>query len=161
MSILPVTNILTSLYIHIIFMGIFLLLLLVSEVPFTLYWFQSIYFLFATAVLLLGLSWITASLSLFIKDVGHIVGVVLQVGFWASPIFWSIDIFPKSYQFFLKLNPASYVLEGYRKSFIYGQPCWTDVNGFIYFWSFTLATLFIGAYTYKKLRPHFGDVVND
>ncbi len=159
MSVLPVVNILTGLYIHAIFIVILVVLLLLSGIPFTFYWIQSAYYLFATAALLLGLAWIAASLSLFVKDVGNIIGVMLQIGFWISPIFWSLDTFPKGYRFLLELNPVSYLMEGYRKSFLYAQPFWNDLNGFLYFWSFTLGVLLIGVFTYRKLRPHFGDVI--
>lgn len=159
MAVLPVVNIITAMYIHAIFIALLIVMLVANEIPFTFYWFQSIYFLFATAILLLGLAWIAASLSLFIRDVGNIIGVLLQIGFWVSPIFWSLDTFPSGYRFLLELNPLSYVMEGYRKSFIYGQPFWTDVKGLLYFWSITLAVLLIGVFTYKKLRPHFGDVI--
>ena len=159
MAVLPFVNIITAIYIHAIFLVMLMVMLLLNDIPFTLYWFQAIYYLFATSVLLLGLAWITASLSLFIKDVNNLVAVVLQVGFWVSPIFWSPQSYPQRFRFLLDLNPLTYLMEGYRKSFLYGQPIWNDVNGFVYFWSFTLVILLIGVYTYKKLRPHFGDVI--
>lgn len=159
MSVLPVVNLLTGIYIHAIFIVILVLILLLSGIPFSFYWLQAVYYLVSAATLLLGLAWIVASLSLFIKDVGNIVGVLLQIGFWVSPIFWSIDNFPSEYRFLLELNPASYLIEGYRKSFLYAQPFWNDPKGFLYFWSFTLIVLLIGVLTYKKLRPHFGDVI--
>ncbi len=159
MAILPIVNILTGLYIHSIFLIFLALMLYLSGISMTLYWFQAVYYLFATSVLMIGLAWISASLSLFIKDVSNIIGVILQIGFWISPIFWSLDTFPKEYRFMLELNPISYVMEGYRKSFLYAQPFWSDVTGLVYFWLFTLAILFIGMLTYKKLRPHFGDVI--
>jgi lipopolysaccharide transport system permease protein len=159
MAMLPVVTIMTGLYIHVIFIAILVVTLLVNDIPFTLYWFQAIYYIFATTALLLGLVWITASLSLFVKDVGNIVGMIVQIGFWISPIFWSLDTFPKEYRFILELNPITYVIEGYRKSFLYGQAFWNDPKGFVYFWSFTLVILIIGVFTYKKLRPHFGEVI--
>lgn len=159
MSVLPVVNILTGVYIHAIFMVLLVSMLLISGVPFTLYWFQSLYYLFATAALLLGLAWVVASLSLFVKDVGNIIGVLLQIGFWISPIFWSLDTFPRGYRFLLELNPASYLMEGYRKSFLYAQPFWNDPKGFVYYWTFSLVVLLFGVFTYKRLRPHFGDVI--
>lgn len=159
MAVLPIVNILTSLYLHIIFLILLVIVLLLSGISFSIFWFQSIYYLFATSILLLGLAWISASISPFVKDVGNIIGVILQIGFWISPIFWSLETLPKSYRFLAELNPVSYLLEGYRKSFLYGQPFWNDPIGFSYFWSFTLVILAIGVYTYKKLRPHFGDVL--
>jgi len=159
MALLPIVNILTALYIHVIFLVILFVMLLVSNITFTLYWFQAIYYLFATTVLLLGVAWIAASLSLFIKDVGNIIGIILQIGFWISPIFWSVNTYPANYRFLLQLNPLTYLLEGYRKSFLYGQAFWNDLHGFLYFWSFTLVVLIAGVFTYKRLRPHFGDVI--
>ncbi|WP_346295511.1 ABC transporter permease [Rhodopseudomonas sp. P1] len=159
MSLLPVVNILTGLYIHGIFLVILVAILLLSGIPFTLYWFQAGYYLLATAILLLGVAWIAASLSLFIKDVTNIIGIIIQIGFWTSPIFWSLNTFPANFRVLLQLNPLSYVMEGYRKSFLYAQPFWNDPIGFAYFWSFTLIVLLIGVVTYKTLRPHFGDVV--
>ena len=159
MSVLPVVNIITGLYIHAIFIAILVGMLLVSGVRFTLYWFQAVYYLFAAAVFLLGLAWIAASVSLFVKDVSNVISVALQIGFWISPIFWSPSTFPKEYRLVLELNPASYLIEGYRKSFLYAQPFWSDVNGFVYFWTVTFVILLMGVYTYRRLRPHFGDVI--
>ena len=159
MSILPVVNIMTGVYIHGIFIVILVVMLLASGVPITAYWLQAVYYLFAAAALLLGLAWITASISLFVRDINNIIGVSLQIGFWISPIFWSPDNFPREYRLLLQLNPASYLLEGYRKSFLYAQPFWSDVTGFVYFWAVTLVILLVGVYTYRKLRPHFGDVI--
>ena len=159
LAVLPVVNVLTALYIHAIFLVILVILLVASGIPFTLYWFQAIYYLLATAIFMLGLGWIAGSMSLFVKDVGNLIGVALQIGFWVSPIFWSVETFPRNYRFLLELNPMTYVLEGYRKSFLYGQPFWNDPSGFVYFWTFTAVVLIAGAVTYKRLRPHFGDVI--
>jgi lipopolysaccharide transport system permease protein/teichoic acid transport system permease protein len=159
LAVLPLVNILTGLYVHGIFLVILVVLLLASGIPFTLYWFQSLYYLAATAILLLGLAWVVGSIGLFVKDVTNIVGVVLQVGFWVSPIFWSLDNFPASYRPYLQLNPLAYLLEGYRGSFLRAQPFWIDVRGFVFYWSFTIVILLVGVFSYRKLRPHFGDVV--
>ena len=159
MSIMPVVSILSALIVHGVFFLLLVILLFASNIPMSIYWFQSIYYLFATCVLLLGLSWITASVSLFVRDMRNAVSVILQIGFWVSPIFWDLKTYPEEYRFLLKLNPATYLLEGYRKSFLYNEPFWADRTGGIYFWSFTLIVLAAGMITYKKLRPHFGDVI--
>lgn len=158
-SIVPVVNIISLLFVHLIFLLILFVLFLVSGIPFSWYWFQSIYYLFATCVLILGLSWIIGSISLFIKDIKNITGIILQLGYWISPIFWDINSYPEEYKIFMKLNPLYYVLNGYRKSFLYHTPFWDDWQFGLYYWCFTLTILAIGLFTYKKLRPHFGDVL--
>jgi len=159
MSILPVVSILSTMFVHSVLAVLLIVLLLISNVTVSLFWMQALYYLFATSVLLLGLSWITASISLFVKDISNVVGVILQIGFWISPIFWDLNTYPEQYRFLLKLNPLTYLLEGYRKSFLYREPFWLDVSGALLFWSFTVVMLGIGMVTYKKLRPHFGDMI--
>jgi lipopolysaccharide transport system permease protein/teichoic acid transport system permease protein len=73
-------------------------------------------------ILALGLSWITSSVNIFARDTNQIVNVVMQIGFWATPIFWDLSIMPEKVQAILKLNPMFYIVQGYRESFLYFVP---------------------------------------
>lgn len=159
MSILPIVTILSNFYVHLIFLGLLIVILFLSNVPFSLFWFQSIYYLFATFVLLIGLAWLTASINLFVKDIKNVLSVTMQIGYWVSPIFWDIESYPEKYQYLMKLNPFYYIIYGYRQSFLNQKFFWDDMNSMIYYWSFTFIVLSMGLFTYKKLRPQFGDVV--
>ncbi|NPA82501.1 MAG: ABC transporter permease, partial [Epsilonproteobacteria bacterium] len=99
------------------------------------------------------------SLIIFFKDMGEIVTMLLQFGFWMTPIFWSIDIVPKEYQFFLKLNPMYYIVEGYRDTFIHKVWFWQHPYLTLYFWIIALSVFAGGAIIFRKLRPHFADVL--
>ena len=55
-----------------------------------LYWLQSIYFLFGAMVLASGIAWMTASINVFMKDASQIVGILIQFGFWLTPIIWPV-----------------------------------------------------------------------
>jgi lipopolysaccharide transport system permease protein/teichoic acid transport system permease protein len=125
----------------------------------TIYWLQLIYYIFATFILLLGLSWFTSALTVYIRDVSQFVGMVLQFAFWLTPIFWSIERVPEQYQWLIKLNPLFYIIEGYRNSLIYHKWFWEDINLTIYFWVVTLFIFIIGGLTFKRLRPYFADVL--
>lgn len=120
---------------------------------------QVIYYLFSGIVLVIGLSWITSSLVIFLKDIGQIVSMLLQFGFWLTPVFWSTKILPLKYHFFIKLNPMYYVVEGYRGSFIYNEWFWEHGKLTIYFWVVTIGIFVIGATVFRRLRPHFADVL--
>jgi ABC-type polysaccharide/polyol phosphate export permease len=159
MSILPLIKILSYLYVHAIFIALTILLLLVSggtPSPFIL---QIPYYTFCTAALILGMNLFFASLYLFLKDVGNIVGVFLQIGFWVSPIFWDFNLIPARFHWLLKLNPLVYIITGYRDSLIDGVPFWAHTKEAVFFWAVTTAIIFIGAFTHSRLRPHFGDVL--
>ncbi|TGL56531.1 ABC transporter permease [Leptospira ognonensis] len=159
LSILPLIKILSSLYVHLIFIFLLIIMMFASGISFSFYWFQSLYYLFATCVLLIGISWITGSVSLFLQDTRNILGVLFQIGYWISPIFWDLNTYPEKYRIFMKLNPFYYIINGYRQSFIYQKPFYEDTFSMIYFWSFTLVCICLGIFTYKRLRPEFGDVI--
>ena len=124
-----------------------------------IYWLQIVYYLLATFILLLGLSWITSSVIVFFKDIGQLVAMVLQFGFWLTPIFWNITNIPEKYHWIIKLNPLVYIIEGYRNSMIYHKWFWEDMHMTVYFWIVTIIIFVIGGLTFKKLRPHFADVL--
>jgi len=106
-----------------------------------------------------GLSWITSSLVIFVKDVGQVVTIILQFGFWLTPILWNVKMIPEKYQILMKLNPAYYLTEGYRNSFMYGIWFWEYPRWTFGFWIFTGVIFILGAIIFLKLRPHFADVL--
>jgi lipopolysaccharide transport system permease protein/teichoic acid transport system permease protein len=110
-------------------------------------------------LLVLGISWLVSALRVFTKDVAQIVSVILQLGFWVTPIFWSIDKVPEKYLYVLKLNPMVFIVEGYRNSFINGVWFWETYKYTPYFIGITLFFLIVGAVVFRKLRLHFGDVL--
>lgn len=158
-QILPVVKIISSLANHLAFILILFILILFQHMPLSLYYFQGLYYLGCMIVLAIGLGWLFSSLNVFIRDVGQMVGVALQIGFWATPIFWDVHIMPEAIQKYIKINPLYYIVQGYRDSFIYFIPFWQRPYLTIYFWSVTAATLLLGAMVFQKLQPQFPDVL--
>lgn len=159
LSILPVVKLVGSFITHSVFLIMLLALIVLHGRPFSLYWLQFLYYFGAMSVLALGLSWITSSVNIFARDTGQIVNVILQFGFWGTPIFWDIGIMPERLRFFLKLNPMFYIVQGYRESFIYFVPFWQHGQMTLYFWGVTGVVFILGATIFLRLRPHFADVL--
>lgn len=158
-SILPIIKILSSLLIHLFFMISLVLMFMGYGYMPQMYNLQAFYYLFAMIVFVLGLSWITSSLVIFLRDTGQIIGVLLQFGFWLTPIFWSIKLIPEKYHNIIKLNPVYYLIEGYRDSFIRHKWFWEHMHLTIYFWVVASSLFIAGAVLFRKLRPHFADVL--
>ena len=158
-SLLPIISLISALAIHIFFVFFMFTMFIYYGYTPEWHWLQVIYYVFATTVLLLGLSWITSSVVVFFKDMGQLVAMVIQFGFWLTPIFWNMNMVPPRYHWIIELNPMVYVIEGYRNSMIYHKWFWEDMNMTIYFWMVTAAIFVIGGLTFKKLRPHFADVL--
>jgi len=160
LSILPIVKILSASILSFIFLLIVILILFYNKIYPSFWWSQFLYYMAASMFLALGLSWITSAMNVFLKDIFYIVSIFIQFGFWMTPIFWDITVLPESWRVFVKLNPMAYIVNGYRDSFLYNKPFWQgDLFSIIYFWSFTLAALLIGIIVFKRLRPHFADVI--
>jgi ABC-type polysaccharide/polyol phosphate export permease len=158
-SMLPLVKILSALIIHVFFITVIFVLCLVYGIYPTLYSIQVVYYSFAMFVMLLGLSWLTSALVIFLKDVGQIVAMLLQFGFWLTPICWSINIIPEKYHFYLKLNPVYYVIQGYRDCFAGHVWFWERAQYALYYWVLTVVMFIVGAIVFTRLRPHFADVL--
>lgn len=158
-SLLPIVQIISALAIHLFFIGVLLAMFLYYGYSPTIYWLQIPYYVLCTVILVLGLSWLTSSIVVFFRDLGQIIAMIIQFGFWLTPIFWSIKILPSEYQGLIKYNPIFYVIDGYRDSLIHNIWIWEKPVWTVYYWLITLVFFFIGAVVFKKLRPHFADVL--
>lgn len=158
-QVLPVVKIFSSLANHLAFVIVLILLILFQHMPVSFFYFQGFYYLGCMMMLAFGLGWMLSALNVFIRDVGQIVGVVLQIGFWATPIFWDAQMLPAALQDYIKLNPLYYVVQGYRDSFIYFVPFWHRPYATLYFWAVTVSTLLVGAMVFKRLQPQFSDAL--
>ena len=156
---LPIIKITASLFVHMIFIWILLAVYLLAGQNPSLWWLQMLYYTFCTAFLALGLSYITAAANAFFKDIGQFVQVVLQIGMWAAPIMWSENMFSEKIRPIFKLNPFYYIVEGYRDCFITHEGFWQHPKLTLYFWGVSMIIFLIGTGLFRRLRPHFADVL--
>lgn len=70
---------------------------------------------------LMAISLFVAYLSVFVRDIGNILGHILRVWFYASPVIWEGSRLPVEYRWVESLNPMSYILNGYRDILMYGN----------------------------------------
>ncbi|QSZ40929.1 ABC transporter permease [Sulfurimonas aquatica] len=158
-SLLPIVQIISALTVHLFFiLFLFGMFLYYGYMP-TIYWLQIPYYLFCTIIFVLGISWMTSSIVVFFKDLGQFITIIIQFGFWLTPIFWSIKILPEKYHHLIQYNPAFYIIEGYRDSLIYNTWFWEKINLSVQYWIVTFVFFFAGAVVFRKLRPHFADVL--
>lgn len=158
-QILPVIKTLSSLVTHAVFLAMLVILIICHAMPFSLWFLQFLYYLACLIVLALGCAWAVSALNVFMRDMAMIVSIMLQIGFWVTPIFWDITMMPPQVQRWLKLNPMYYVVQGYRESFIDFVPFWHHAWYTLYFWVVAGLTFAAGALIFKRLKPQFSDVL--
>lgn len=125
-SILPIIKIIAATFIHGFFVLFMLLLFMVHGYFPDAHTLQLIYFSFCLFVFVLGISYTTCSIVLFFRDLTQIIGIVLQVGMWATPILWKLSMVPEQYQILFKLNPVFYIVNGYRSALLEKTWFWED-----------------------------------
>lgn len=160
-DILPMVKVISSMYVHLFFILVTLVLYIAMGYFPDLYTLQAVYYTFCAVALVLGLSYMTSAVVVFFRDLTQVINIALQVGVWMTPIMWSFEdiglggILVK----ILKLNPMFYIVQGYRDAFInkvwfFERPALT-----LYFWGFTLLFFVLGTRMFKKLKVHFADVL--
>ncbi|WP_394523309.1 ABC transporter permease [Lacrimispora sp. JR3] len=161
-EILPVIKMISCLMVHGIFALIMIVVFFCYGVLPKASWLQILYYTFASSMLSLAITYFTSAIHVFFKDMAQIIGIFLQFGMWMVPIMWAPEMFPRIPSWLptlLKLNPFYYVVAGYRDSMLTGDWLVERPTLGLYFWTVTIVLMLIGLKVFKKLRPHFSDVL--
>jgi ABC-type polysaccharide/polyol phosphate export permease len=158
-DILPIVKVVSTFLIHVFLLLLAFVAFIISGYRPSVYYIQVLYYSVYMVVLTVGISYIVSALYIFVKDLIQIVSIILQIIFWATPIVWDMSTMPESVQNVLKYNPLYFVVNGYRKTFIYKELFWKDGLINLYYWAIAIIVLFIGMKLFHKLKPHFADVL--
>jgi len=158
-SILPLIKIIAATFIHLFFTAVCLIVAVCYGYYPTLYTLQVFYYGFCAFFLVLAISYTTCAVVVFFRDLTQIISIVLQLGTWATPILWNIGMLDDRFKWIIKLNPVTYIVEGYRIS-IYGQEWfWQHFYSSTYFWIVSVSLFMFGALVFKRSKIHFADVL--
>lgn len=159
-SVLPIVKILSAMFVHVFFL-LFAVIFAAAYGYHTIYVLQVFYYMFCLFVFVLGLTYATSAVVIFFRDLSQMINIFLQIGVWMTPIMWGIsmlDQWPWLQKLF-KLNPMYYIVNGYRDSILGGIGCWEHWLWGLYFWGITLVFFILGSVIFKRLKPHFADVL--
>jgi lipopolysaccharide transport system permease protein len=104
-----------------------------------------------------GLSWFLAALGAFVRDLGQVIGFVLTLWFFITPICYPETSLPPSATLLLSKNPIYVLVRGYRDIFLYNQapafgPLWK-------LWLVSAVVFILGHAWFYKLRKSFADMI--
>ena len=74
-----------------------------------------------TAALGAGLGLVLGTLNVFLRDLQHVVPIVLQFGFWFTPIVYALEMVPPRVQTWLVLNPLVTVVSAYQDVMVFNR----------------------------------------
>jgi lipopolysaccharide transport system permease protein len=105
----------------------------------------------------LGLSWVLASLGVYLRDVSQVIGVLMSALLLMSAVFYPLSALPEAYRHWLYLNPLTLVIESSRDVLIWGVV--PDLGLWLIELSVALGVAFLGWAWFEKTRPGFADVL--
>ena len=141
---------------HVIGVSILLVVLLFSgSIHLSAFWV--LLYLPILIILSQGLAWLVSGLNVFFRDTAQVLNVVMILWFWFTPIFYSLEMVPESFQPVVALNPMATLVTGYRNAFLQlSQP---NLQQILILLAWTVAASVIGGLFFRKAKPAFADVL--
>ena len=137
---------------------------------------QNIQFLFYAPLMFfffLGLSWFNAPLAVFSRDFENLVNSILTMLFWVSgTLFDTYALENPILRIVMYFNPITYFINGYRKTFLYGEWFWQQSTSLadghnitsalwenVIFFAELIAIILLGAWNYNRTRKKIADIL--
>ena len=113
--------------------------------------------LMSVGLFTLGVSWVLSGVAVFLKDVQQVVGPLLSILLFVSPIFYPGASFPEKARWVLHLNPIRPAVEMAHQVLMEGKaPEALDFFGYL---GFSLITCWLGYAIFQRARRGFADVL--
>ena len=106
--------------------------------------------------LITGLAFFVASATVYFRDLEHIIEVLMNLLFYATPIIYAASLVPDGYTWVTKVNPLAPIMEGWRGILLDGDWPPTDLW---YAAALTAVALIAGWFTFRRLEDGFADVL--
>lgn len=157
LEILPIVAVVAALFHALIAFVILLLahLWMFGPPPVTALWLPLV--LLPLVLLTVGCCWLIAALAVFLRDVGQVIGVLLTVMMFLSPVLYPLEAVPEFARPLLYINPLTFVVEETRRVLLWGsQPDWrTLLPAIVGAWIFAACSAFV----FRRLRRGFADAL--
>lgn len=105
----------------------------------------------------LGVSFFVSALAVFFRDVNHLLGAVVSLCLFLSPIFYSMESVPDSIRPLMTFNPLAIMAEQCRRIAIFGMS--PQVEAVAILWGWALCAIAGGLWCFRKLKNSFADVM--
>lgn len=157
LEVLPLASVTTSTLFFLMNLGVFMVALSVWGPGVAATWPYAVLFIAPLYCFLVGMSWFLAALTVYVRDVSHIIGLAVSAIMFLTPVFYPLHTVPEKVRALLLLNPLTVVIEGLRTVMIEGAP--PDWHSLGLLWVVALVVLQLGWWWFQRLREGFADVL--
>ena len=154
-EILPISIVTSNLLNFLISCIIIVAALIISGVGLSWYILLLPLVLIVQYVLLIGLSFILSSVTVYIRDLEYFINVLMMLWFYLNPIVYSIDFIPAKWLPIFKLNPMLHIINAYRDILFYQKL--PDLANLGLWFIISVLIAFFGYKTFKKLEKRFAE----
>jgi lipopolysaccharide transport system permease protein len=113
--------------------------------------------LFPLLLFSLGISWILASLGVYLRDLSQGIGIVATILLFLSPVFYPVDSLPGEYRWIVGLNPLTTPINQLRDVVLWGTPIdWASCDTGL---AVGIAAFCIGFWWFQRSKKGFADVL--
>jgi lipopolysaccharide transport system permease protein len=109
------------------------------------------------ATLALGIGLVLGVLNVFVRDIGQIVPIILQIWFWFTPVVYPMSIIPEEFRSMLLANPMFYIVDGYHNVLVYGSA--PDLSLVAIVGAVAGAFLLLGLFMFRRAAAEMVDVL--
>jgi lipopolysaccharide transport system permease protein len=156
-DIFVISSCITALLMSIFESLVFIMFMVFYRVPVSINLAYAPLILIFLFIITLGISLALSALHVFYRDVQFIWQVFMQIGFYLTPILYTIDIFPKNLQRFILLNPIARIIISARDTIIYSSPA--KMNDLLFMFLSSIVLLIVGYIIFSRLEPRFAEEI--
>ncbi|MHB8370218.1 MAG: ABC transporter permease [Leptospirales bacterium] len=139
-----------------LFLAISLVFLALGHWPsLTILWLPLL--ILMTAMLAIGFGLLLGVLNVFIRDIGQIVPILLQFGFWLTPIVYIPDMLPESYRHLFQVNPMYVVVSSYHDVLVFGRA--PEFSPLLLVGILIVFLMIMSFFLFRKASPEMVDVL--
>ncbi len=109
-----------------------------------------IQYLFSLAAVFL-----TSAINVYVRDAEYIINFLIMMLFYATPILFTMDMFPVRFQSFLRLNPMVTIINSYRDILFYQSM--PQIKSLLVVLGGCIVLLFITYKIFKKMEKGFAE----
>jgi lipopolysaccharide transport system permease protein len=109
------------------------------------------------AMLTLGLGWLLATLNVFLRDVGQLLGLGITLAMFLTPIFYPAEMVPDRFRWVLTLNPLYYLVEAYRALVL--EQRFPPTGDIAILAGVAVSAFVLGHWVFQRAKPVFVDVI--
>jgi ABC-type polysaccharide/polyol phosphate export permease len=124
--------------------------------PLELLWFPGV--VLVQLVFTAGLALLISALTVHFRDLKDLLGNLLTLWFFVTPIIYPMQIVPEPYRWLVNLNPIAHLVISYQEVLFYigphGHWKWLVALGVL-----SVAVFFVGYFVFDRLRDCFAEEV--